>query len=292
MSPADVQILRSVAGARDWSEAQRRAGRRVALVPTMGALHEGHLSLVRAARRRADRVVVSIFVNPTQFGANEDLDQYPRDLPGDVEKLRKVGVDAVFAPDVEAMYPSGDATRVEVGRLTERLCGTSRPGHFRGVATVVTRLLHACRPHVAVFGEKDWQQLAVIRRMVRDLLLDVEIAGAPIVREPDGVAMSSRNSNLSNSERVQARCLNAALHEARQLLRSGERRSGALLEAARLCIAKQPLATLDYAEICDPETLEPVATVSQRALLALAVHFPSARLIDNTVLDGPRPETR
>ncbi len=252
----------------------------------MGALHEGHLSLIRLARQHADRVVVSVFVNPTQFGPNEDLDAYPRDLDADIEHVRKVGADVVFAPEVGELYPSGDATWVGVERLTNGLCGRSRPSHFRGVTTVVARLFQAARPHVAVFGEKDYQQLAVIRRMARDLLFDIEIIGGPTVREPDGLAMSSRNAYLTDAARAQARALNAALHEARQLVRAGEREADYVIDVVRRRVSKEPLAELDYVEICDPESLEPVERIERRAVLALAVNFEGARLIDNTLLEA------
>jgi pantoate--beta-alanine ligase len=280
-----MQIIRGVAELQAWSDRMRCAGKRVALVPTMGALHEGHLSLVRLALQRAERVITSIFVNPTQFGAGEDFEIYPRDLDGDAEQLRRAGCDVVFAPSVEEMYPSGWSTWVDVQGLTDGLCGQDRPGHFRGVTTVVSRLLNAAKPDVAVFGEKDWQQLAIIRRMARDLLWGVEIVGGPIVREPDGVAMSSRNQNLSADERRQARALNAALIEARRLAAAGESRAAALEDAARRRIAKEPLARIDYVEVVDPETLVPLEQIRSTALMALAVRFSKARLIDNALLE-------
>jgi pantoate--beta-alanine ligase len=280
-----VQLIEQVAELQAWSDAQRRAGRRIALVPTMGALHDGHLSLVRLAHQRADRVAVSIFVNPTQFGAGEDFEVYPRDLAGDCARLRALGPDVVFAPSAAEMYPSGWCTWVEVQGLTEGLCGRNRPGHFRGVTTVVARLLCAARPHLAVFGEKDYQQLVVVRRMARDLLLDVEIVGGPTVREPDGLAMSSRNAQLSPVERVQARALSAALGEARDLLRAGERSAAALTEAARQRLAKEPLAQVEYVELVDPESLRPLDSVRTRGVMALAVRFSRTRLIDNALLE-------
>ena len=280
-----MQRIERVRELQAWSDGVRAAGGRVALVPTMGALHQGHLSLVRHACRCADRVVVSIFVNPTQFGAGEDFSFYPRDLERDCELLRELGTDVVFAPPVEEIYPEGWSTWVEVEGLADGLCGRNRPGHFRGVTTVVARLFHAAKPHVAVFGEKDYQQLAVIRRMARDLLLDVEIQGAPTVREPDGLAMSSRNRNLTEEERLQARALHAALCEAALSVRAGERRSAVLIESARRQIAEQPAACVDYVEIVDPDTLDPVASIVRRAVMAVAVRFPKARLIDNALLE-------
>jgi pantoate--beta-alanine ligase len=281
-----MQVIERVSELQAWSDGLRAQGRRIALVPTMGALHEGHLSLVRVGLARADRVVASVFVNPTQFGKGEDYAIYPRDLKGDSEKLRRAGCDVVFAPPVSEIYPQGWSTWVEVeGGLGAGLCGRSRPGHFRGVTTVVARLFNAARPHVAVFGEKDYQQVAVIRRMTRDLLFDIEIVAAPTVREADGLAMSSRNENLSEVERDQARALNAALADARQLLRSGERNGARLIEAARRRLADAPLARIDYVELVDPDTLEPLEKVESRAVMALAVHFSRARLIDNALLE-------
>jgi len=291
-----MELLRTVPELRAWSDAQRRAGRRVALVPTMGALHAGHVSLLGEARRRADAVVVSIFVNPTQFAPHEDLASYPRDLEGDLAACRAAGADAVFAPAPAELYPPGAQTWVEVAELQEPLCGGSRPHFFRGVATVVTKLLVAARPHVAVFGEKDFQQLQVVRRLARDLLLEVEIVGAPIVREPDGLAMSSRNAYLDAAARAEARVLSRALDSAESAVAAGERDAAVLAEQARKEIARVPRAELDYAELRDPETLAPVATVAGPTLLALAVRLPvpsaggeaRVRLIDNRVL---RPQT-
>jgi pantoate--beta-alanine ligase len=281
-----MQLIERVAELQAWADGLRAQGRRIALVPTMGALHEGHLSLVRIGLARADRVVASIFVNPTQFGRGEDYAIYPRDLAGDSEKLRRAGCDVVFAPPVSEIYPEGWSTWVEVaGGLGEGMCGRSRPGHFRGVTTVVARLFHAAKPHVAVFGEKDYQQLAVIRRMTRDLLMDVEIVAGPTVREADGLAMSSRNANLSEVEREQARVLNAALCEAGQMLRAGERNAARLVAAARERLAEASLGRIDYVELVDPDTLEPLEKVETRGLLALAVHFSKARLIDNALLE-------
>jgi pantoate--beta-alanine ligase len=288
-----MELLRTVQELRAWSDAQRGAGRRTALVPTMGALHAGHVSLVAEARRRADAVLVSIFVNPTQFAPHEDLASYPRDLEGDLAACRAAGVDAVFAPAPEELYPPGAQTWVEVAELQQPLCGGSRPHFFRGVATVVTKLLVAARPQLAVFGEKDFQQLQVVKRLVRDLLLDVEIVGAPIVREPDGVAMSSRNAYLDGAARAEARVLSRALDAAEAAVAAGERDAATLLETVRKQIGRAPRAAIDYAELRDPETLEPVGTLAGPTLLALAVRLPvpgrggaaaAVRLIDNRVL--------
>jgi pantoate--beta-alanine ligase len=285
MSPTEPRILRTVYEQQRWSDERRREGRRVALVPTMGALHTGHLSLVQLAHQHADRVVVSIFVNPTQFGPNEDYERYPRDLNGDIAKLRPVGVDVVFAPTEREMYPSGNATWVEVARLADGMCGRSREGHFRGVATVVTRLLNATKPHVAVFGEKDYQQLVVIRRLVRDLRLDVEVVGGATVRELDGLAMSSRNAYLRSEARRQATSLNAALIEARQLFRSGCSDAARLIATARRRIEEEPLAEVEYVEVRDAETLEETKEIDGAVVIAVAARFEGTRLIDNTVLE-------
>ncbi len=286
-----MEVVESVEALQAWADATRAAGERIALVPTMGALHEGHLSLVDLARRRADRVVVSIFVNPTQFGPGEDLDRYPRTLEADLEACRARGVDVVFAPSAQAMYPAGAQTWVEVTELSRPLCGAGRPGHFLGVTTVVSKLLLAAKPHVAVFGEKDFQQLAVIRRLVRDLGFDVQIAGAPIAREGDGVARSSRNRNLSPEARRQAPALVHALQVAERCVRDGVLKTREILERVRRELATAGLAWVEYAELRDPDSLEPVrGELSGPTLLALAVHFPacqageSVRLIDNRVL--------
>ncbi len=280
-----MRILRLAEEARAFSRSARAGGETVALVPTMGYLHEGHLSLVRLAHRRASRVLATIFVNPLQFGPEEDLSRYPRDFERDRDLLEREGVDALFAPEVAEMYPAGACTRVVVdGPLTEGLCGTRRPGHFAGVATVVAKLFALSEPDVAVFGQKDAQQAAVIRRMTRDLNLPVEIVVAPIVREADGLAMSSRNVYLSPDERSQAVVLRRALTSAEASVGAGERRTSVLLEIVRREIASAPLARLDYAEIVDAETLVPAERVSAPSLLALAAYFGSTRLIDNTVL--------
>jgi pantoate--beta-alanine ligase len=259
----------------------------------MGALHAGHLSLLAEARKYADAVFVSIFVNPTQFNDTRDLDRYPRTLEADLTLCRERGVDVVFAPGPGEMYPPKSQTSVEVGELTEPLCGRDRPGHFRGVTTIVTKLLLAAKPHVAVFGEKDAQQLAVIRRMVADLAFGVEIVGAPIIRESDGLAMSSRNVNLHPDARRQATVLIAALGAAESAVKAGERDGSEILHRVTTEIARAPLATLDYAELRDPDTLEPSPDrLTGPALLALAVLFgtpagqigATVRLIDNRVL--------
>jgi pantoate--beta-alanine ligase len=268
-----------------WSETRRAADERIALVPTMGALHDGHLALVAEARRRADRVVVSVFVNPIQFDRRDDFDRYPRTVDADAARCAAAGVDAIYAPDARAMYPEGFRTAVDVARLTEPLCGRVRPGHFGGVTTVVTKLFHAVRPHVAVFGEKDWQQLAVVRRMTADLDFGVEIVGVPTVRETDGLALSSRNRLLSPPDRLAAVCVPRALDAAVAAVATGETHAARVVARAEAAIAEERRARLEYAEIRDPETLEEVAeVVAAPALLALAVWVGGVRLIDNRLL--------
>ena len=271
----------------------RRAGQRIALVPTMGALHAGHLSLVEVARSQADVVWVSIFVNPAQFNEASDFDSYPVDLLRDLALCAEYGVDAVFTPSVGDLYPVGAETWVEVEKLAGPLCGQTRPGHFRGVTTVVSKLFLAAKPHVAVFGEKDFQQLAVIRRMNRDLGFGIEILGGPTVRESDGLALSSRNVRLGPQARQQALVLVQALNAAEQAVISGEKSRDALLKGVQQTIGAASLASVDYAELRDPESLEPSpAEISGPTLLALAVNFESdesgqgtpVRLIDNRVL--------
>ena len=279
-----MQIIETVSAMGDWSEHKWRAGERIALVPTMGFLHEGHLCLVRDAKQRADRVVVSIFVNPTQFGPGEDFAAYPRDFERDCRLLEKEQIDIVFHPALEAMYPDGAETYIEVEKLSLPLCGALRPGHFRGVATAVAKLFNMIGPHVAIFGEKDYQQLQVIRKMVRDLSMAVEIIGHPIVREADGLAMSSRNAYLTAAERQAAVCLSRSLCKAERLLRRGESSAQSLLSLVSAELAKEPLANLEYVKLCDPETLMDLESVDRTALLALAVRFGKARLIDNRML--------
>jgi pantoate--beta-alanine ligase len=286
-----VEIVKSVRELQAAADAERAAGLRLALVPTMGALHAGHLALIDEARRRADRVTLSIFVNPAQFDARADLAAYPRALEADLAACRARGVERVFVPDEGELYGAGFQTWIEVVELAKPLCGAARPGHFRGVATVVAKLLIAAKPHLAVFGEKDFQQLALVRRLVRDLGLDVEIVGVATLRESDGLALSSRNALLAPEARRQALCLVRALDAAESAVRAGEKRRDALVALAREEVAKAPLARLDYAELRDPETLAGApARLAAPALLALAAFLPkrdaegSVRLIDNRVL--------
>jgi pantoate--beta-alanine ligase len=263
-------------------------GKTVGFVPTMGALHAGHLSLLRLARERSDRVVASVFVNPTQFGPGEDFTRYPRQPEVDARLLEEAGCDLLFLPDVDTLYPPGHTTWVEPGPIGERLEGAHRPGHFRGVATVVTALLNLVRPEVAVFGEKDAQQLAVISRVVRDLHLPVEIVPGPTVREEDGLALSSRNVFLSPEERRAATVLWRALSAAREAIAAGERRGDEVRRILREVLALEPLARVDYAEVVDAETFEPATELAGRIVLPLAVRVGSTRLIDNIqlALDG------
>src|SRR5882762_7258470 len=264
-----------------------RAGRKrvVGLVPTMGALHEGHLSLVRAAKAQCDAVAVSIFVNPTQFGLTEDLSKYPRQFDRDCQLLEKEGVEILFAPSVDEIYPDGAVTWVLVGGLSEKLDGRSRPGHFRGVTTIVAKLFNIVEPYAAFFGQKDAAQLAVIRRMVEDLNFPVEIVACPIVRESDGLAMSSRNAYLSREERGRALVLQRSLQQVQREFQAGERIAAKLVSAAKEVLAREPEVALDYFEIVDPDTLDPVERISQKTLVAVAAYVGSTRLIDNTVLD-------
>ncbi len=280
-----MKICSTITETRAACRGARASRQRLGLVPTMGALHEGHLSLVRAAKAQCDAVAVSIFVNPTQFGPTEDLSKYPRQLDQDCRLLEKEGVEIVFAPPVEEIYPRGAVTWVLVEGLSERLDGRSRPGHFRGVTTIVAKLFHIIEPEVAFFGQKDAAQLAVIRRMVRDLNFPVEIVACPIVREPDGLAMSSRNAYLNGEERVRALVLQRALQEARNQFHGGERIAAKLISAAKEVFAREPQVRLDYFEIVDPETLDAVERISRETLVAVAAYVGSTRLIDNVVLN-------
>jgi pantoate--beta-alanine ligase len=280
-------VLRTVAENAAWAESLRRSGRRLALVPTMGYLHDGHLSLMREGLRRADVVAASIFVNPTQFGPTEDLSRYPRDLEGDLAKCASAGVEAVFTPVPAEVYPPGYQTYVEVTQVSQGLCGARRPGHFKGAATVVTKLLCLFRPHLALFGEKDYQQLRVIRALERDLHLGVEIVGLPTVREPDGLAMSSRNAYLSKEDRQRALALSRGLSAAQALYRGGTREAPALVGAVRRELEAAGLRE-DYVELVDATSLTPltVVTPGQPARLLVAAFAGTTRLIDNQPIGG------
>ncbi|MBP7275046.1 MAG: pantoate--beta-alanine ligase [Kiritimatiellae bacterium] len=279
-----MRIIRSVSEMAETARADRSAGVRIGLVPTMGYLHDGHLALVAALRPRVDRLVVSIFVNPTQFGPSEDFSRYPRDLERDEELCRTAGVDAIFHPSAADMYAPDASIRIEESALSTRLCGASRPGHFSGVCTVVAKLFHIVQPQIAAFGEKDAQQLRVIRRMTRDLNMPVEILPVPTVREPDGLAMSSRNILLTAEARAQAVCLKRALDAAARRCAEGERGVAELRKAMAEEVARSPLARIDYIEILDDETLTGIELLERPALAALAVRFGTTRLIDNIIL--------
>jgi len=280
-----LQICTTIQETRAASHAARSAGERIGFVPTMGALHEGHLSLVRAASTSCGVVTASIFVNPTQFGPNEDLAKYPRSFERDREWLEKEGVDVLFAPSAEEMYPAGAVTWVTVEGLSEKLDGRSRPGHFRGVTTVVAKLFHIVEPDVAFFGQKDAAQVAIVRRMVRDLNLAIEIVVCPIVREPDGLAMSSRNAYLDTDQRKKALALHRSLIRVQEAIRGGEKNSHKLIEVGRAEFANEPSVRLDYFEIVNAERLDPVKSVSSGALVAVAAYVGSTRLIDNLLVD-------
>ena len=279
--PAVFTTLRELRAAL---AAARNEGKRIGLVPTMGALHEGHLSLVRAARAECDVTVVSIYVNPSQFGPNEDLAKYPRTLQADLDLLAGCGTNFVWAPTDAEVYRPGHATWVEVGAVAEPLEGECRPGHFRGVATIVLKLFNVVQPDAAYFGQKDFQQAAVIRRMVADLDVPVEIRVCPIVREPDGLAMSSRNRYLSEAARRRALVLWKSLQLAAELVAQGERRAAVIADRMREVLLTAGDARIDYIALVDPETLQPVGTVAQPALAALAVRIENTRLIDNCIL--------
>jgi pantoate--beta-alanine ligase len=280
-----MEIVKEIAKMKTTTRAAAAQGQRIGLVPTMGALHEGHLSLVRRAREMADVVVASVFVNPTQFGPNEDYTRYPRHLDADAARLTQEGVDYLFAPSVEEIYPSGYTTYVEVKGLSDRLCGRSRPGHFRGVTTVVLKLFSIVAPHYAFFGQKDAQQVVIIEKMVADLNLDVEIVVCPIVREADGLAMSSRNRYLDAEERQAATILYQALQRAKQMIEAGTTSAAEIIQTMREMIEAEPRARLDYVEIVQAKTLEPLTTLTGECLIALAVFVGPARLIDNLMVN-------
>ena len=280
-----MEILRTVAEFRQWSRARRCAAETpIGLVPTMGALHAGHASLIQAARARCRHVAVTLFVNPTQFGPNEDFTRYPRTFEADCALAQDAGADAIFAPAVEEIYPPGAATFVQVAGLEDRLDGQSRPGHFRGVATVVAKLFIAAEADLAFFGQKDAAQVSVLRRMVADLRLATEIVVCPIVRDADGLALSSRNAYLSAAERVQALTLSRAVRSVEKLAKQGERRANTLIGAAREVFAAEPAVRLDYIALVDWATLEPVETADPGTLFAVAAFVGTTRLIDNAIL--------
>lgn len=276
-----MDICAEIKQTRETVKQWKKEGQTIGFVPTMGYLHEGHLSLIRAARKQNDRVVVSIFVNPMQFGPKEDLASYPRDLQKDAKLCEEAGVDLIFHPQPEEIYTPGFASYVDMNGLTAELCGKSRPTHFRGVQTVVLKLFHIVAPDRAYFGQKDAQQLAVIKRMVKDLDVDVEIIGCPIVREPDGLAKSSRNTYLDEAQRQAALVLSRSLQTAKGLVKNGERRACVIKEAIAHEIEKEPLAKIDYVEIVDFDTITPIETLEHSVLVAIAVYIGNTRLIDN-----------
>ena len=287
----DMIIVEAISPIRQRVARARQEGKVIGLVPTLGGLHEGHFSLIRRSCSECDFTVVSIFVNPTQFGAGEDLAKYPRTMEADCQACRELGVDLVFAPMAEEMYPQEDLTWVSVEKLTEHLCGASRRGHFRGVCTVVAKLLNIVGPDVAYFGEKDAQQLAVIRRMVDDLNMNVEIRACPTVREDDGVAMSTRNGYLNAEQRRQATCLHEALARAAELVGGGETSASAIVAGMEEIIKARPEASIDYISIVDNVLLQPVDIVDRPVLVAMAVKIGAARLIDNIVVDPKLQES-
>ena len=279
-----MEIVRRAASMKEISRQARRAGRQIGFVPTMGALHEGHLSLIRRVKAASDVVVVSVFVNPTQFAPGEDFERYPRDLARDADKCIAEGVDWLFAPEAEEIYPPGSSTQVEVGELSSRLEGASRPGHFRGVTTVVLKLLEIVRPQTVAFGQKDAQQAIIVQRMVRDLMLDAEVLVLPIVRDKDRIALSSRNVNLSREERIAAAALPRALAVAEEAIAAGERDPDKVAGRVREVLDAETLLRVDYVAMVDTARLQPVPTIEGEVLLALAVWAGRTRLIDNTVI--------
>lgn len=279
-----MKLIETIEIMQKESEILRSAGHTIALVPTMGFLHKGHLELMRVGKSNSDILIISIFVNPTQFGPTEDYNQYPRDTEGDLEKARSVGVDIAFMPPAQEMYLKDSQTEVHVGKVTKHLCGISRPGHFNGVTTVVAKLFNITRPHMALFGQKDYQQLTAISRMVMDLNMDVQILGIPTVREPDGLAMSSRNSYLSSEERNSALCLKKSLDLAEKMFHEGERSAKTIKSALGSLIRDYPYTDIEYISLCDPVTLEDLEILGDENLMALAVHIGKTRLIDNCLL--------
>ncbi len=279
-----MRIIEFVSEMQQLADEWRRQGKRIGFVPTMGFLHEGHLALMGEAKRRADAVAVSVFVNPTQFGPNEDFECYPRDMERDIRLCTEVGVDVIFAPPVPEMYPDGYQTSVEVSKVTTPLCGRTRPGHFRGVTTVVAKLFHCVKPHIAIFGQKDYQQWVAVRRMVRDLNMDIEIVSYPTVRESDGLALSSRNTYLSPAEREIALRLSRSLRAAQELVDRGEIYGEAVLMKVREVLESGGGLRIDYVQLCHPDTLDDVLTVDGCAVLLMAAFIGKTRLIDNCVL--------
>jgi pantoate--beta-alanine ligase len=279
-----MEVIATAKEMQQRSDQLRQKEKTIAFVPTMGYLHEGHLALMREGKNRGDKLIISIFVNPTQFGPAEDYEQYPRDMQRDLKLAQKVGVDIVFTPSSQEMYPDGFQTSVEVEGVTQNLCGISRPGHFRGVTTIVAKLFNIVKPHLALFGQKDYQQLVTIKRMVEDLNMDIEIIGVPTVRERDGLAMSSRNTYLSPKKRKEAAKLYRALREGEELFRQSERNAAVILTTVREIIEEAKPTTIDYIKICDAHTLEDIEEIKNEAIIAVAVQIGKTRLIDNIIL--------
>ncbi len=280
-----IEVIATVKWMQEYSDRARRLGKTIAFVPTMGFFHEGHLALIKEGRKLGNELVVSIFVNPAQFGPGEDFESYPGDLDRDIKLAQKEGADIIFTPDEKELYPQKFQTHVNLKKLTRYLCGISRPALFSGVATVVAKLFNIVKPHVAIFGKKDYQQLVIIRQMALDLNFDIEIVGVSTVREPDGLAMSSRNSYLTSEQRIYALCLYKSLKKARQLLESGIKDATRIIESASELIKSYPETAIDYIAICDPETLVDMKRIDRPALMALAVNVGKTRLIDNMILN-------
>jgi len=278
-----MEVIRTIKEMKEFSSRARRAGKTIAFVPTMGYFHDGHLSLMRGGRKQGDLLVVSLFVNPTQFGPNEDFKNYPRDFERDGKMAEEVGVDVLFVPEAMEMYPPDHQTVVRVEKVTQNLCGKSRPTHFQGVTTVVMMLFEIVMPHVAIFGEKDYQQLVTIQQMAKDLHMSVEVVGMPTVREADGLAMSSRNTNLLPEERKAALSLYRSLQEAKELLQKGERKADRILHEMKGILQSEPLVRIDYVQICDAYTLQDVDRIDGDVVIALAAYLGKTRLIDNFV---------
>ncbi len=283
-----MEVIESIDAMQKKCEGLRLSGKTVALVPTMGFFHEGHLELMRVGKQRADKLIISIFVNPIQFGPSEDYEAYPSDMEGDLSKAQEVGVDFVFAPPAEEMYPEAFQTNISVEKVTKYLCGISRPGHFDGVTTVVAKLFNITKPHLAIFGKKDYQQLTTINRMVKDLNMDIKIVGVSTVREPDGLAMSSRNSYLGPEERKSALCLKKSLDLVDDMVSKGEKDVKKIKVAVEKLILGHPFTEIDYIAVCHPTTLEAIETVEGESVLALAVRVGKARLIDNRLIGKRR----
>lgn len=281
-----MEIINNIAEMQQRSEGIRLTGRKIGLFPTLGFLHEGHMELIRKGREISDKLVMSLFVNPTQFGPNEDFDKYPRDMEGDIAKAEKGGVDIIFSPSPSEMYPDGFQSSVKIKEITKFLCGKSRSGHFEGVTTVVAKLFNIIKPHFAMFGQKDFQQLAVIRRMVKDLNMDIQIVDVPTVREHDGLAMSSRNKYLNQEERKSALSLKEGIDTAVKMVQNGETNSQVIISAVKKLILSCPFTDVEYINICDPMTLEDTDIIKGKSLMAMAVKVGDTRLIDNCLLSA------